>query len=72
MPVIYDDPMGRQWVDRDHGSAMSLAAATRPMPSEYMAAHDVSTLVNTPENDTLECIKPLPAGYVHRGQLPLA
>lgn len=71
MPVIYDDTMGRQWLDRDHGSAMSLAAATRPMPSEYMAAHDVSTLVNTPENDTLECIKPLPAGYVHRGQLPL-
>ena len=70
MPVIYDDPMGRQWLDRDHGSVMS-TAATRPMPSEYMAAYDVSSFVNAPENDSPECIKPLPPGYVHRGQLPL-
>ena len=58
MPVIYDDPMGRQWLDRDHGSSMSLAAATRPWPSEYMTVHDVSTLVNAPGNDTPECIEP--------------
>lgn len=72
MPVIYDEPMGRQWLDHDHGAwSMGLAAVLRPWPAEYMAVHDVSTLVNSPENDTPECIKPLPPGYVQRGQLPL-
>ena len=73
MPVIYDDPMGRQWpLQRDlSGDQLTLAAALRPWPSEYMAAHDVSDLVNAPENDSPYCIKPLPPGYVQRGQLPL-
>ena len=34
-----------------------------------MQAHDVSTIVNAPENDTPECIQPLPRGYVPRGQI---
>ena len=72
MPVIYDAAMGRQWLEHQYGTFQkTLDAALRPWPAEYMAAHDVSALVNAPENDSAECIKPLPAGYVHRGQLPL-
>ena len=48
---------------------MALDAALRPWPSEYMEAWDVSTLVNAPANDTPECIRPLPGGFMHRGQL---
>jgi putative SOS response-associated peptidase YedK len=71
MPVIFDEAMGRQWLEQRFGRSTSLAAVLRPWPSEYMEAHDVSTLVNALENDSPECIKPLPPGYVHRGQLPL-
>ena len=72
MPVIYDEPMGRHWLEHDHGGwSMGLAAALRPWPSEYMEAHDVSNFVNSPDNDAPECIRPLPPGYVRPGQLPL-
>ena len=72
MPVIYDEAMGRHWLEHSFGSwSMGLAAALRPWPAEYMEAHDVSPLVNSPENDSPDCIKPLPPGYVPRGQLPL-
>ena len=72
MPVILDEPTGRQWLEPQHRDrATTLPAVLRPWPSELMEAHDVSTLVNAPENDSPECIKPLPPGYVQRGQLPL-
>jgi len=70
MPVIYDRAMGRQWLEHQFGSsAMALDFALRPWPSEYMEEWDVSTLVNAPENDTPECVRPLPIGRT--GQLPL-
>jgi putative SOS response-associated peptidase YedK len=72
MPVIYDAEMGRQWLRGPFGGRrMELDLVLQPLPSELMAAHEVSTLVNAPENDSPECIRPLPPGYVPRGQLPL-
>jgi putative SOS response-associated peptidase YedK len=63
MPVIYDAAMGRQWLETSFGArAMELDLVLQPLPSERMAAHEVSTLVNSPENDSAECIKPLSAG----------
>ena len=63
MPVMYDKEMGRQWLEESFGDQpMILAAVLRPWPSELMEAHEVSTLVNSPENDTAECIKPLSYG----------
>jgi putative SOS response-associated peptidase YedK len=38
---------------------MILTAVLRPWPSELVEAHEVSTLVNSPENDTAECIQPV-------------
>jgi putative SOS response-associated peptidase YedK len=59
MPVIYDPAMGRQWLEGPFGSrAMDLDLVLQSLPSELMDAHEVSTLVNSPENDTAECIKP--------------
>ncbi len=56
MPVIYDEPMGRQWLDHSYGDRASvLAAVLRPWPSDLMEAHDVSTVVNSPESDSPVC-----------------
>jgi putative SOS response-associated peptidase YedK len=51
--------MGRQWLEGPFGGrAMALDLVLQPLPSERerMEAHEVSTLVNSPENDTAECI----------------
>jgi len=72
MPVIYDKDMGRQWLKESFGDrAMILAAVLRPWPSELMEAHEVSTLVNSPDNDTAECIHPLSPSQTRKRQLPL-
>jgi putative SOS response-associated peptidase YedK len=72
MPVIYDAAMGRQWFDGPFGNrAMALDLVLQPLPSERMQAHDVSTLVNSPENDTAECIQPVSPTQAAKRQLPL-
>jgi putative SOS response-associated peptidase YedK len=72
MPVICDAAMGRQWLEGPFGARkLALELVLQPLPSERMEAHEVSTLVNSPENDTLACIQPvLPSQPVKR-QLPL-
>jgi putative SOS response-associated peptidase YedK len=72
MPVIYDKEMGRQWLEESFGAQpMILAAVLRPWPSELMEAHEVSTLVNSPENDTAACIQPVSPSQLSKSQLPL-
>jgi hypothetical protein len=62
MPVIYDATMGRQWLDGPFGMRrMALDLVLQPLPSERMEAHEVSTLVNSPENDTPACIQAVSA-----------
>ncbi len=72
MPVIYDKEMGRQWLEESFGDQpMILAAVLQPLPSDLMEAHEVSTLVNSPENDTAACIQPVSPGQPIKPQLPL-
>jgi putative SOS response-associated peptidase YedK len=72
MPVIYDSAMGRQWLERPFGGrAMDLDLVLQPLPSERMKAHEVSTLVNSPENDTAECIQAVSHSQLNKSQLPL-
>ena len=60
MPVIFDALQARQWLDpRLNTRAADIAAVFPPFPSEQMQAHDVSPLVNKPEYDSVECIKPV-------------
>jgi putative SOS response-associated peptidase YedK len=69
MPVIYDTAMGRQWLEGPFGGrAMDLDLVLQPLPSERMDAHEVSTIVNSPENDTAACIQPVSP---EQSQLPL-
>jgi putative SOS response-associated peptidase YedK len=72
MPVIYDKEMGRQWLDGPFSASDTfLIAVLQPLPSELMQAHEVSTLVNSPENDTAECIQPVSSIHPVKRQLPL-
>jgi putative SOS response-associated peptidase YedK len=72
MPVIYDAAMGRQWLDGPFGNrAMALDLVLQPLPSERMAAHEVSTFVNSPENDSAECIRSVSPSQPIKSQLPL-
>ena len=72
MPVIYDAPMGRQWLEGPFGGrAMELDLVLQPLASERMEAHEVSTLVNSPENDTAACIQTVSASQFNKPQLPL-
>jgi putative SOS response-associated peptidase YedK len=72
MPVIYDATMGRQWLDGPLGMRrMALDLVLQPLPSERMEAHEVSTLVNSPENDTPACIQAVSADQQSKAQLPL-
>jgi putative SOS response-associated peptidase YedK len=72
MPVIYDAAMGRQWLESSFGSrSMALDLVLQPLPSERMHAHDVSTLVNSPENDSAACIQPFSGNEPIKRQLPL-
>ena len=72
MPVIYDKEMGRQWLEESFGDQpMILAAVLQPLPSDLMEAHEVSTLVNSPDNDTAECIQPVSPSQFNKPQLPL-
>jgi putative SOS response-associated peptidase YedK len=56
MPVMLDSLAGERWLDPTFTSFSTLQFLLRPFPSERMEAHDVSTLVNSPANDSPACI----------------
>ena len=61
MPVIFDKLLAKQWLDPVFGpNDATLAAILAPYPSALMTAHDVSPVVNKPEYDQAECIRPAP------------
>jgi putative SOS response-associated peptidase YedK len=60
MPVIFDKLLANQWLDPVFGpSDTTLAAVLAAYPSALMEAHDVSSLVNKPENEIADCIIPV-------------
>ena len=72
MPVIYDAAMGRQWLEGPFGNrAMELGLVLQLLPSERMEAHEVSSLVNSPENGSAECIQSVSSSLQAKQQLPL-
>ena len=73
MPVIYDAPMGRQWLDPrcPVSSSKFLAPMLQPLPSEQMAAYEVSTLVNSPEKESAAWIQAVSPSQPNKPPLPL-
>jgi putative SOS response-associated peptidase YedK len=60
MPVIFDRVLGLSWLDPLFcAEPMVLGGVLQPFPSELMETYDVSALVNSPGNDTAECIQPI-------------
>ena len=58
MPVILHRQDYGQWLDPAPRPAASLSAMLRPLAAGLLEAYPVSTLVNSPANDSPECIQP--------------
>ena len=60
MPVILPAAAYDQWLDCTVQEVVEpLQAILRPYPGDDLIAYAVSTRVNNPTNDSLECIAPL-------------
>jgi putative SOS response-associated peptidase YedK len=60
MPVILPASAHAQWLAPGEADPAQLAGLIRPYPAEEMTAHPVARLVNSPANDSPECVAPLP------------
>jgi putative SOS response-associated peptidase YedK len=63
--------MGRQWLNESISDELELSLVTQPVLSEQLEAYEVSTLVNSPENDSPECVRRIRKTQERAGQLPL-
>lgn len=59
MPVILPDEEYHIWLDDKEQDPGKLAPLLKPYPSVEMSAYPVSRTVNSPNVDSLECIKPI-------------
>ena len=58
MPVILYPRDYKKWLDASPQTPDSLLSLLKPYPTEDMSAYPVSTLVNTPTNDTPQLVVP--------------
>lgn len=58
MPVILRKEDEDIWLDTNSKGIDKLVSLLKPYPSDMMEGYEVSTLVNSPKNDTPECIQP--------------
>jgi len=61
MPVILPVGARDRWLDPAADEA-ELRGLLVPLPPEHLEAYEVSTLVNSPRNDSPECVRPIVAG----------
>ena len=59
MPVILPPEAEALWLDRTVQEPDSVLPLLVPYPAEAMTAYAVSMLVNSPRNDSPECLRPL-------------
>lgn len=59
MPVILSKPAQRAWLDPANQNVEQLVALLTPFPADEMQTYAVSPLVNSPRNNSAECIKPI-------------
>jgi putative SOS response-associated peptidase YedK len=59
MPVILDPIIFTDWLASNDKEPEQLQKLLSPYPASEMTAYPVSKLVNAPENDLPECIRPL-------------
>lgn len=61
MPVILDRQDYDRWLDPGDTDAQHVLPLLKPFPPDRMQLFPVSTLVNSPRNDTPECVAPVGA-----------
>jgi len=59
MPVILNEKDEAKWLDPEFKDTDKLSSLLQPYTSEQMVAYKVSTIVNSPKNDTPSCIEPV-------------
>jgi hypothetical protein len=69
MPVILPVGARDRWLDPTAGVA-ELRGLLVPLPAEDLNAYEVSAPVNSPANDSPECVRPGVAGYGQFGGKP--
>ena len=62
MPVILAPETYGAWLGEDSAAPPELHALLKPFPPDAMRAYPVSTVVNSPKNDTPECVEEHAAG----------
>lgn len=58
MPVILPEEAYEQWLDPNREEGAELCGLLRPFPPNRLTVYEVSPLVNSPRNDSPECIAP--------------
>jgi putative SOS response-associated peptidase YedK len=58
MPVILPAAARDRWLDPS-AEELTLRELLAPLPPEAMEAYEVSTVVNSPANDSPECVRPV-------------
>ena len=61
MPVLLEPAQFDTWLDPEQHSVESLVALLAPADDAVLEAYAVSTVVNSPRNDSPACIEPKPA-----------
>jgi len=59
MPVILDEAAHERWLDPTNRHYRELLSLLAPFPSERMEKYQVAPLVNSPQNNSPECIRPV-------------
>ncbi|HXK46935.1 MAG TPA: SOS response-associated peptidase family protein [Deltaproteobacteria bacterium] len=59
MPVILEPDRRGFWLSAAPVSGEELAGCLKPFPAGAMEAYEISRLVNSPANDSPECIRPV-------------
>ena len=59
MPAILDDQSISEWLSPENREWSQLQALLKPYAAEKMKKYEVSSIVNSPKNNSVECIKPL-------------
>jgi putative SOS response-associated peptidase YedK len=59
MPVILTPEYYDYWLNPNELKPSDLEGVLKAYPADQMSAYPVSTIVNNPANDSIECIKPI-------------
>ena len=70
MPVMYRKDIGRRWLEHSVSDELELLLRTQPVLSE-LKAYEVAPLVNSPENDSPDCVRPVSPKVNQPRQMPI-